>query len=56
MPAGPDVIAVEQVDDERHRRYRTPVGAPDPGEVAAFWARCVEATGIVPSSPVPPAT
>jgi uncharacterized protein YhfF len=36
-------------------RYVTPLGEPDPGEIAEFWARYLHASGADPSSPMPPA-
>jgi uncharacterized protein YhfF len=43
------------MDDDRDRRYATPLGRPDPGEVEAFWARSLDAAGDDPDLPVPDA-
>jgi uncharacterized protein YhfF len=42
------------MDDDRDGRYLTPLGEPDPDAVAAFWARCREASADdLPSTPPP---
>lgn len=43
------------MDEERDRIYVTPLGDPDPDDVASFWARYLQATGAAPASSVPPA-
>jgi uncharacterized protein YhfF len=43
------------MNDERDGIYVTPLGDPDPDDVAAFWARARRAVGSVPSPSVPPA-
>lgn len=39
--------------DDRDRRYSTPLGTPDPDEIAAFWQRYLAASGSDPSQPQP---
>lgn len=41
--------------DERDHREATPLGRPDPSDVAAFWARSLEADGGDPETPAPEA-
>ncbi len=43
------------MDDERDGIYVTPLGDPDPDDVAAFWVRSMPASGTVPPPSVPPA-
>lgn len=40
-------------DEERNRRYSTPLGIPDPDEIAAFWRRYLAASGSDPSTRQP---
>ena len=40
-------------NDERDERYSTPLGTPDPEEIAAFWHRYLEASGIDAALPQP---
>jgi uncharacterized protein YhfF len=43
------------VDEERDDIYITPVGDPNPDDVAAFWERYLRAVESAPSTSVPPA-
>ena len=46
---------IVEMNDDRDHRYITPVGEPDPNEVAAFWTRYLNHAAADKSLPVPPA-
>jgi uncharacterized protein YhfF len=48
-------VTIDSMDEERDGIYVTPLGDPDPDDVAAFWARYLRAACSVPSSSVPSA-
>ena len=45
---------ISWMNEDRDRRYVTPLSAPIHNEVAAFWARYVTASRADPSVPLPP--
>jgi uncharacterized protein YhfF len=47
-------VGEQDEQDERDGRYVTPLGAPDPVVVAAFWARCRAASDTDLPPTVPP--
>jgi uncharacterized protein YhfF len=41
------------MSDDHHGNRTTPLGEPDPAEIAGFWARYLETSGGDPSVPAP---
>lgn len=43
------------MNEQWDRRYATPLGRPDEADIAAFWARSLDASGGDPAGPTPEA-